>query len=67
MRVEDGELVALVLEEPRLGIDVELEAIRGFRGIAAGNVALGDAVAKRHETARLVRSLGLGMVGELPA
>jgi len=31
--VEDRELEALVFEEPRLGVDVELEAVRGRGGV----------------------------------
>ena len=38
MRVEDGELVAVVLEEPELGRHLELEAVRRSGGVVAGLV-----------------------------
>ena len=60
--VEDGELVALVLEEPHLGVDLELVAVRRGEPVAAADVALGDAVAEDEHAAALVRRL-LGGVG----
>ena len=38
--MEDRELVALVLEEPVSGVDLELEAVRRGGGVAAADVAL---------------------------
>ena len=38
MGVEDRQLVAFVLEEPQLGIDVELEAEGIFAGVSSGAV-----------------------------
>src|SRR5215210_3776080 len=61
VRVEDGELVAVVLQEPRLRRHVELEPIRRGGGVAAADVALGDAVAHDDEAAGLVRRLLLGV------
>src|SRR5688572_2283947 len=40
MRVEDGELVTLVLQKPSLGIDLEIEAVRAGVPIPAGDIAL---------------------------
>ena len=57
MGVEDRELVAVVLEEPRLGIGVELEAVRARGGVPRGDVALRDAVAERDQAAALVGAL----------
>ena len=45
MRVEDGELVAVVLEEPDLGVDLELVAVRRLEPVAAADVLPRDAVA----------------------
>src|SRR5918999_1483619 len=58
MRVEDGELVALVLEEEvgRVARS-ELEAVRACEHVLAGEVALGDAVPKRDQPAGFVRRL----------
>src|SRR5687767_8721410 len=67
MRVEDGELVALVLQEPRLGLDLELEPVRALGGVAAADVALGDAVTEGDEAARLVRRLLLRVLAQLRA
>src|SRR6476619_2487951 len=58
MRVEDRELVALVFQEPVLGLGVELEAIRARGRVAGGQVALGLAVVEHHQAAGLVRLLG---------
>jgi hypothetical protein len=44
--VDDRELVAVVLEEPELRIDLELEPIRRRSGVAARFVPLGDPVAE---------------------
>ena len=61
MGVEDGELVALVLEEPDLGLDLEPETVgRGLR-VSATLVSDRAAVAEQDETAGLVRDL-LGRV-----
>ena len=67
VRVEDGELVAIVLEKPGLRGDVELEAIRGPSRVPTPDVALGDAVAEDDEPARLVRSLLLRVRAQLGA
>jgi hypothetical protein len=53
--VENGELEAVVLEEPHLGVDVELETVRRGGEVAAALVALGDAVPEHEETAGFVR------------
>src|SRR5206468_6502551 len=58
VRVEDRELVAVVLEEPNGGIDVQLEAVGRGRTVAAGFVAFGLAVTEDDDTAGLVRRLG---------
>ena len=63
--MEDGQLVAVVLEEPVLGLGVELEAVRARGGVARGEVALGDAVAQRDQAAGLVRLLRARMLLEL--
>src|SRR5689334_1038934 len=57
VRVEDRELVALVLEEPDLGLDLEPEPVWRRVGVAAALVADGVTVAQEDETARLVRRL----------
>jgi hypothetical protein len=63
--VEDGELVALVLQEPVVGAPrFELEAVRALHPVAAGEVALGDAVAEGDEPAGFVRSLRPGVLLE---
>ena len=62
MRVEDGDLVALVLEEPRLGVDLEVEAVRALGGVPAADVALGTTVPEKDDPAALVRGLGLGVL-----
>ena len=62
--MDDGELVALVLEEPELGIDLELEAVRRLGGVAAPLVAVGDAVAQDEQAAALVRQLPPRVLGE---
>jgi hypothetical protein len=59
MRVEDGELVALVLEvddERRIG-RLELEPKGAGKAVDARQVALRDAVSNRKQAAGLVRSL----------
>src|SRR5439155_13508098 len=55
MRVEDRELVALVLQEPVFRVGSELEAVRARGRVLAGDVALRDAVAQHDEPASLVR------------
>ena len=55
--MEHGELVALVLEEPDLGIDVELEAVGRRGAVAARLVADRLAVAEDEQAAGLVRRL----------
>src|SRR5437868_4047756 len=57
MRVEDGELKALVLEEPDLRVELERVAVRRRCRVTTGDVALGDAVAQDDDAARLVRRL----------
>src|SRR5262249_54440033 len=67
MGVEDGELVAVVLEKPDRGIDVELEAVRRGRPVAARPVALGRPAPGPHDAAGLVRLLGPSMLFGFPA
>src|SRR5436305_796501 len=57
MRVENGELVALILDEPDLGIDLELVAVRRLELVVAPHVALCDAVLEDDQSAALVRRL----------
>jgi len=57
MRVEDGELVAVVLEEPQLGVDVELEAKRRLEPVSPALVADGLPIAEDDQPAGLVRRL----------
>src|SRR5258708_36459936 len=57
MRVEDGQLEAVVFEEPELRIDLEFEAVRRRGAVAAALVARRDAVLEHDEAARLVRRL----------
>ena len=55
--MEDRELVAVVLEEPDLGLDLEPEPVgRGLR-VSAALVTDRAAVAQQDETAGLVRNL----------
>src|SRR4051794_12752830 len=61
MRMEHGELVAVVLEEPHVGIDLQLVAIRRRERVAAAHVALGNAVAQHEHAAAFVRGLLLGV------
>ena len=56
--MEDGELVAVVLQEPGLRIDLELEAVGRGGHVATRHVVDGDAVLEDDDAARLVRSLG---------
>ncbi len=66
--MEDGELEAVVLEEEIGGVArTELEAVGARERVLARQVALGDAVAKRDQPARLVRRLGLRVGDELLA
>jgi hypothetical protein len=55
--VEHGELVALVLEEPRVGRDVQLEPVGRRGGVHACHVPLRDSVLQDDEAAGLVRRL----------
>src|SRR5690606_15579378 len=57
MGVEDGELVAVVLQEPHLRVDLELVAVGGGEPVAAADVALGPSVAEDDQAAALVRRL----------
>src|SRR5262245_17006481 len=65
MRMEDGQLVALVLEEPDGGIDVELVAVRGLEPVPAAHVPLGDVVLEDEHAAALVRRLFLRVRAQL--
>src|SRR3954451_1114032 len=65
--VEDRELVAVVLEEPRLRRRVQLEAVRRGRGVAAGHVALRGLPPEEHEPTAFVRRLGLRVLDERAA
>src|SRR5262249_39838249 len=56
----------LVLEEPRLGRHVELEAVGGGGSIATCDVPLCHAVPEDDDSARLVGRLVAGVRGELP-
>src|SRR5262249_10178316 len=67
MRVEDGELVAVVLEEPELRIDVELEAVRRRGAVAPALVPFGDAAAQDDQATRFVRVLRLRVRDKPPA
>src|SRR3954447_16746317 len=62
--VDDRELVALVLEEPEVGIDLQLEAVRRLGCVAARLVAVGDAVAQDEQAAALIRQLPSRVLGE---
>src|SRR3954465_7907431 len=65
VRVEDGELVALVLEEEVGGsAGLELEAVRARERVPAREIALGDAVAESDQAAGLVRRLRLRVLLE---
>src|SRR5215470_5374334 len=64
VRVDDRKLVALVLEEPQVRIDLQLEAVRRLGGVAAGLVAIGDSVAQHEQAAALVRQLLPRVVGQ---
>ena len=57
MRVEDRELVAVVLEEPDLRLDLEPEPVRRGVGVPPALVADGPAVAQDDEPTGLVRRL----------
>src|SRR5438874_697217 len=61
MGVEDREFVALVLEKPDVGIDVELEAVGRSGTVAAGFVARGLAASEDDDAAGLVRCFGSGV------
>ena len=65
--MEDGQLEAVVLEEPHLGVvHAEVEAVRRRRRVDAGDVPLCDAVAKHEEAAGLVRRLGVRVLDPVP-
>src|SRR6266571_8675226 len=65
--MEDGELVAVVLREPDLGVvELELEPVGRRGGVAAGHVSLGNPVAKENETACLVGGFCLGVRSQRP-
>src|SRR5437867_13074145 len=66
--MEDGELVAVVLEEEVERVArSQLEAVRAGRGVLGRQVALGDAVAEGDQSAGLVRSFVVRMLLELAA
>src|SRR6266536_568773 len=65
MGVEDGQLVAVVLGEPHLRVvELELEAVGRGRRVTAGDVSLGDPVAKEDQPTGLVRRFSLGVSSE---
>src|SRR5579871_2388976 len=64
MRVDDRERVALVLDEPQLGVDLHLEAVRRGERVAPRLEPLRDAVAQEEQTAHLVRQLRARVGGE---
>src|SRR5262245_66013693 len=65
MRMEDSQLVALILEEPDGGIDVELVAVRGLEPVPAAHVPLSDFVLEDEDAAALVRRLFLRVRAQL--
>src|SRR4029453_17573820 len=64
VRVKDRELVAVVLQEPGLGRNLELVAVRALREVRAGDVALGLAALEDDDSAGLVRAFRLGVLDE---
>src|SRR2546430_12862278 len=52
VRMEDRELVAVVLEEPDFGLDLEPEAVRRGLGVPTGLVTDGMAVPQEDEADR---------------
>src|SRR5215469_2072658 len=62
--MDDCELVTLVLEEPEVGVDLELETVGRLCCVAGGLVAVGDPVAQHEQPAALVRQLPLRVLGE---
>src|SRR3954452_7210595 len=65
VRVENGELVPVVLGVPDLGIvELQLEAVRRRCRVAPRFVAFGAAVSQQHEAAGLVRRLALRVLDE---
>src|ERR671925_196457 len=56
--MEDGELVALVLEEPVLGLGLQLEAVWAGGGVLRRDVPAGAAGSEDDEAAGFVRLLG---------
>src|SRR6266571_1650440 len=66
--MEDRQLVAVVFGEPRLGVvELELEAVRRVRFVAAGLVTLCATVSQQDQPAGLVRRFPLGVRDELGA
>src|SRR5215203_2795799 len=63
--MEDRQLVAVVLQKPRLGRHLEFEPVGGGRSVAAPDVAFGDTAVEHDETAGLVRRLLLGVSAQL--
>src|SRR5205807_8417212 len=61
VRVEDGELVALVLEKPGLRLDLETEPVRRGFCVASALVPPGAVRLQQAETARFVRRLLAGV------
>jgi hypothetical protein len=57
MRVEDGELVTLVLQEPDLRLDLEPEPVRRRVRVPPALITHGPPIAQDDQTARLVRRL----------
>ena len=55
--MEDGELVALVFEEPHRRVDLELVPVRRRQRVPAADVAVGDAVPEDEYAAALVGRL----------
>src|SRR4029077_10885882 len=64
VRVDDGELVALVLQEPEVGVDLKLEPVRRLGRVPARLGAVSDTVAQDEQAAAFVRELPSGVVGE---
>jgi hypothetical protein len=67
VRVEDRELIAVVLQEPDLGRDLEREPVRRALGVASAFVADRLAVLQYEQPAGLVRRLLARVTLELGA
>src|SRR4029079_7122857 len=67
MGVHDRQVVAVVLEEPDLGVDLELESVPRPGGVSPGLVPDGDVFAQDEQAAGLVRSLRARVLGDRPA